>query len=69
MEAITIHPKNSQQLKTLKAILKALRIPFEPQSALLPSHVSKSIETSLKQSEAGEVITLEEFKNRHLTKR
>lgn len=69
MEAITIHPKNTQQLKALKAVLKALRIPFEPQSASLPEHISKSIETGLKQLEAGQTITLEEFKRRHFTRR
>lgn len=69
MEAITIHPKNTQQLKALKAVLKALRIPFEPQSASLPDHVSKSIQAGLKQFEAGQTITLEEFKSKHFIKR
>ncbi len=69
MEAITIHPKNTQQLKALKAVLKALRIPFEPQSVSLPDHISKSIQTGLKQFEAGQTITLEEFKSKHFIKR
>ncbi|MBN8652895.1 MAG: hypothetical protein J0L67_15785 [Cytophagales bacterium] len=65
MEAITIHPKSVKQLKTVKAVLRALSIPFEPQSASLPEHVSKSIRTGLKQLEEGQSITLEEFKNKH----
>jgi hypothetical protein len=69
MEAITIHPKNVKQLKALKAVLKALRIPFEPQSATLPDHVTKSIQTGLKQLEAGQTISFEEFQNKHFTKR
>jgi hypothetical protein len=69
MEAITIHPKNSHQLKALKAVLKALRIPFEPQSASLLDHIAKSIQTGLKQFEAGQTITLEEFKSKHFIKR
>lgn len=69
MEAITIHPKNTQQLKALKAVLKALRIPFEPQSASLPDYVAQSIQTGLKQFEEGQTITLGEFKSKHFIKR
>lgn len=29
MEAITIHPKNEEQSVTVKAILKALKVPFK----------------------------------------
>ena len=29
MEAITIHPKNKEQLEALKVIFKAMKIPFE----------------------------------------
>ena len=29
MEAITIHPKNKEQLTVVKAFLKALKVPFE----------------------------------------
>ncbi|MBX2966947.1 MAG: hypothetical protein KF845_12450 [Cyclobacteriaceae bacterium] len=68
MEAITIHPKSTKQLKAVKAVLKALQIPFEPQSASLPAHISKSIYTGLKQFEAGQTITLDEFKNKHFGK-
>ncbi len=29
MEALTIHPKNKEQLVAIKSVLKALKIPFE----------------------------------------
>lgn len=29
MEALTIHPKNNEQLEAIKSVLKALKIPFE----------------------------------------
>ncbi len=67
MEAILIHPESAEQLKTVKAFLKALKIKFEPQSNILPAHVSKSIESSLKQYENGETVSLERFKEKHLS--
>jgi len=39
MEAITIHPENAEQLKTVKSVLKALKVPFEPQASTMPDHV------------------------------
>lgn len=29
MEALTIHPKNKEQLRAIKSVLKAMKIPFE----------------------------------------
>ena len=49
MEAILIHPESPEQLKAIKAMLKALKVPFEPQSSVLPSHVINSLERGLKQ--------------------
>lgn len=69
MESILIRPQNAEQLKTVKAVLKALRVQFETQSDNLPPHVLAGIEKSLNQYENGETISLEEFKNRHFTKR
>jgi hypothetical protein len=69
MEAILIHPESAEQLKTVKAVLKALKVQFEPQSAILPPHVSKSIEKSIKQYENGQTISLSEFKEKHLSKK
>lgn len=36
MEAIIVHPENTEQLKAVKAVLKALKVPFEPQKELPP---------------------------------
>jgi hypothetical protein len=65
MESILIHPESVAQLKTVKAVLKALKVPFEPQSSSLPAHVSKSI----KQFEAGHTISLAEFTEKHFSKK
>jgi len=69
MELILIHPDSVEQLKTVKAVLKALKVPFEPQSNTLPPHVMESVERSIKQYEAGQTISLEEFKERHFSKK
>jgi hypothetical protein len=69
MESILIHPESAEQLKTVKAVLKALNVSFEPQSISLPAHVSKSIEKSIKQYEAGQTISLSEFTEKHFLKK
>ncbi len=69
MESLLVHPENAEQLKTVKAVLKALKVPFEPQSVELPAHVSKSIEKSLNQYANGQTISLEEFTERHFLKK
>jgi hypothetical protein len=65
MESILVHPENAEQLKTVKAVLKALKVQFEPQSNTLPPHVLKSIEVGLKQAENGQTISLKEFTDKH----
>ena len=69
MESILIHPESAEQLKTVKAVLKALNVQFEPQSNTLPPHVSKSIEKGIKQYEAGQSISLQQFTERHFSKK
>jgi hypothetical protein len=69
METILIHPDNIEQLKTVKAVLKALKVPFESQTSTLPPHVSQSINKSIKQFEAGQTISLQEFKDKHFSKK
>ncbi|HMI04849.1 MAG TPA: DUF2683 family protein [Pedobacter sp.] len=68
MESILIHPESNEQLKTIKAVLKALKVQFEPQvvETKLPDHVLKGIDKSLQQFEQGESISLAEFSNKHL---
>ena len=68
MESILIHPESAEQLKTIKAVLKALKVEFETQSSALPNHVSKSIEKSIEQFEKGQTISLQEFKEKHFSK-
>lgn len=69
MEPILIYPESAAQLKTVKAVLKALNVQFEPQSKKLPPHVLKSIEKGFNQIENGEGISIEEFKERHFLKK
>jgi hypothetical protein len=40
MEALTIHPQNDEQLKAIKSVLKALKIPFY-KSPYNPEYVKK----------------------------
>ncbi|HTH83325.1 MAG TPA: DUF2683 family protein [Mucilaginibacter sp.] len=67
MESIVIHPESAEQLKTVKAVLKALKVQFEPHIDTLPPHVIKGIEKSLKQADEGQTISLQEFKERHFS--
>ncbi len=69
MESILIHPENADQLKTVKAVLKALNVQFEPQSNSLPAHVAQSIERGIKQYENAQTISLQEFKEKHFSKK
>jgi len=69
MESIIIHPESPEQLKTVKAVLKALKVQFESKPVTLPSHISKSIHRGIKKYEAGKSITLEEFTQKHLSER
>ncbi|HEY8780506.1 MAG TPA: DUF2683 family protein [Mucilaginibacter sp.] len=69
MEPILIYPESVEQLKTVKAVLKALKVHFEPQSNALPPHVLKIAKESIKQDENGQTISFEEFKERHFSKK
>jgi hypothetical protein len=69
MESILIHPESAEQLKTVKAVLKALKVQFEPQSNTLPPHVLKSIERGLEQSRKGQSISLQQFTEKHFSKK
>ena len=69
MVPLVIYPENAEQLKTVKAILKALKVQFEPQSTVLPPHILKIAKESIKQYENGETISFEEFKARHFSKK
>ena len=66
MEAIVIHPESTEQLKIVKAVLKALNVRFEKQSPL-PPHVVASVQKGLEQHENGSLISLDDFKKNHFS--
>ena len=69
MESILVHPENAEQLKTVKAVLKALKVQFEPQPETVPTHVLEGIQRGLDQAKNGQTISLQEFKDKHFTKK
>ncbi len=69
MESLVVYTESAEQLKTVKAVLKALKVSFEPQAEAFPQHLLRSIEISRKQHENGETISLQEFKEKHLSKK
>jgi len=68
MEALLIHPENKEQLKAVKAILKAMKVPFQRQDVDLPEHVQKSIEKGLAQAHQEQTVSFEDFKRNHFVK-
>jgi lipopolysaccharide biosynthesis glycosyltransferase len=69
MESIVVHPENKEQLKAVKAFLKALKVDFEPQAEKLPQHVIEGIQRGIEQAKNGQTISLDEFKEKHFTKK
>ena len=69
MEPILIYPESAEQLKTIKAVLKALKVQVEPQSNTLPPHILKIAEESINQYKYGQTISFGEFKERHFSKK
>jgi len=69
MESILVHPENAEQLKAVKAVLKALKVQFESQPKTFPPHVLEGIERGLQQAKNGQTISFEEFKEKHFTKK
>jgi hypothetical protein len=51
LREITIHPESEEQFETVKAVLEALKVPFDSESVKLPESVIKSIDKSLEQIE------------------
>ncbi|MEH6307788.1 hypothetical protein RYH73_19195 [Olivibacter sp. CPCC 100613] len=68
MEALLIHPENKEQLRAVKAFLKAMKVPFQQQGVNLPTHVQESIEKGLDQLDKGETISFDVFKSKHFIK-
>ena len=65
MSTFVIHPTEEQE-KIVKAFLEALDISFikDDEPAELPEHVLKGIQQGLEDFEAGNYITLDEFKKK-----
>lgn len=60
MEALLIHPKNSDQLTAVKAILKALKVPYEPQEELsFPKITKADIEQAYAELREGKYTVIE----------
>ena len=58
MEVLTIHPQNDEQLKAIKSVLKALKIPFY-KSLYNPKYLKK-IQESEKHQEGAVILKCEE---------
>jgi hypothetical protein len=70
MESLLVHPASVEQLKTVKAVLKALKVQFEPQDEKLPPHVLKGIKEGIDRYEKdGISISFDEFKEKHFFKK
>ncbi len=68
MEAITIHPKNQEQLEAIKSVLKALKIPFEKEKSTYDPEFVKMIQRAEKNREGSIILETKEdldnyFKN------
>ncbi len=63
MREITIHPESEEQFETVKAVLEALKVPFESASVSLPESAIKSI---IKVSNS--LIMVRQFLCKHLKK-
>lgn len=61
METLAIRPENAEQLKAIKAVLKAMKIPFEKiktENPYDPEFVKK-IKESMQQMEEGKVTKID----------
>ena len=60
MEALTIHPKNKEQLVAIKSVLKALKIPFEKKESTYDPEFVYMIRNSEKDSKNSIVLKTKE---------
>lgn len=56
MDALIVYPESKEQLTTLKAIMKAMKISFEQKSEIYPDHIIEGVKESLKQADEGQLI-------------
>ena len=60
MEALTIHPKNREQLKAIKSVLKAMKIPFEKKDSPYDPEFVKMIQDAEKERKDSTVLETDE---------
>ena len=60
MEALTIHPKNKEQLEAIKSVLKALKIPFEKEESPYDPEFVKMIRNAEKDRKNSTVLKTKE---------
>lgn len=60
MEALTIHPKNNEQLEAIKSVLKALKIPFEKEESPYNPEFVKMIKNADKDRKNSTVLKTKE---------
>lgn len=68
MEILTIHPENNEQMKAIKAVLKALKIPFDQKESPYKPEFVKKINEAEKDREDAIILNNDEdvdnyFKN------
>ncbi len=51
MEALTVHPQNREQLKAIKSVLRAMKIPFEKKDSPYNPEFVKMIQEADKERE------------------
>lgn len=62
MEAYIVYPENKEQLSAMKAVMKALKINFEPKGQdSLPAHVIDGLNRGLDDLDNGQKIPFSEF--------
>lgn len=60
MEALTIHPQNREQLKAIKSVLKAMKIPFEKKDSPYDPEFVKMIQDAEKDRKNSTVLETDE---------
>lgn len=60
MEALTVHPQNREQLKAIKSVLRAMKIPFEKNKSPYNPEFVKMIQEAEKDRENSIVLESDE---------
>ena len=60
MEALTVHPQNREQLKAIKSVLRAMKIPFEKKESLYDPEFAEMIQEAEKDRENSTVLESDE---------